>query len=132
MSDKELIVALRDYAKVYSNGQPYSLNPGLAIMAANRIEELGSLVKPYDLTQRFNVGDKIWVAECYDSDYYVVNEDGEYVYSIDIYVGEYSITFYTIKRDGELQEYASHFCFKNYEECQQWCDLQNKKEAKQC
>ena len=132
MSDKELIEALRYYIKEYSLEKPYNLNPGLALMAAKRIEELSSLVKSYNSTQRFNVGDKIWVAECYDSDYYIVNKDGDYIYSIDIYIGEYSITSYTVKRNGEFKEYASHFCFNSYEECQQWCDKQNTKERKLC
>lgn len=126
MSDKELIEALRYYIKEYSLEKPYNLNPGLALMAANRIEELSNSMP------RFNVGDKIWVAECYDSDYYVVNKDGDCVYSIDIYIGEYSITCYTIKKNGEFKEYASHFCFNSYEECQQWCDKQNTKEIKLC
>ena len=40
MTDKKMIEALRDYAKAYTNGKKYDLNPGLALMIANRIEQL--------------------------------------------------------------------------------------------
>lgn len=40
MTDKEIIELLRDYARAYSKGRPYSLNPGIALMIANRIEQL--------------------------------------------------------------------------------------------
>ena len=40
MTDREMIAALREYAKEYTRGKPYGLNPGLALMIANRMEQL--------------------------------------------------------------------------------------------
>ena len=40
MTDKKMIEILRDYAKAYTNGKPYGLNPGFALMVANRMEQL--------------------------------------------------------------------------------------------
>lgn len=40
MTDKKMIEILRDYARAYTSGKPYSLNPGLALMIANRMEQL--------------------------------------------------------------------------------------------
>ena len=40
MTDKQMIAALRDYAKAYTQGKPYGLNPGLALVIANRMEQL--------------------------------------------------------------------------------------------
>ena len=40
MTDKQMIDALRNYARTYTSGKPYSLNPGLALMIANRMEQL--------------------------------------------------------------------------------------------
>jgi hypothetical protein len=126
MSDKELINALRDYAKVYSNGQPYNFNPGLALMAANRIEQLSTA------THIDKIGDKIWVADCYD-EWFVINKE-YYICAIKTHTDyDYQRVAYVIKsNDGDVQELIPSFCFNSYEECQQWCDKQNKKEAKQC
>ena len=35
-----MIEALRDYARSYTNGKEYGFNPGLALMIANRMEQL--------------------------------------------------------------------------------------------
>lgn len=40
MTDKKMIEALRNYAKEYTSGKPYGFNPGLALMIANRMEQL--------------------------------------------------------------------------------------------
>ena len=40
MTDREMIDALRNYARSYTNDKPYALNPGLALMIANRMEQL--------------------------------------------------------------------------------------------
>lgn len=40
MTDKEMIKALRDYAKSCVTDKHYPFNPGLALMIANRIEQL--------------------------------------------------------------------------------------------
>ena len=40
MTDREMIDALRHYARSYTNDHPYALNPGLALMIANRMEQL--------------------------------------------------------------------------------------------
>lgn len=40
MTDKKMIEALRDYSRAYTSGKPYNLNPGLALMIANRMEQL--------------------------------------------------------------------------------------------
>ena len=45
MTDKEMIEALRDYAKEYTSGKPYGFNPGLALMIANRMEQLIALAE---------------------------------------------------------------------------------------
>jgi hypothetical protein len=44
MNDKTMIEALRNYARAYSSDKPYGLNPGLALMIANRMEQLVSIV----------------------------------------------------------------------------------------
>ena len=45
MTDREMIEALRDYARTYTSGKPYGFNPGLALMIANRMEQLIALVE---------------------------------------------------------------------------------------
>ena len=45
MTDKQLIKILRDYTKAYIDGKPYYINPGLALMIANRVEQLVALVE---------------------------------------------------------------------------------------
>ncbi len=40
MTDREMIEALRDYARAYTSDKAYDLNPGLALMIANRMEQL--------------------------------------------------------------------------------------------
>lgn len=45
MTDKKMIESLRDYTRTYTSGKPYSLNPGLALMIANRMEQLVSLAE---------------------------------------------------------------------------------------
>ena len=45
MTDRQMIESLRDYARTYTSGKPYSLNPGLALMIANRMEQLVALAE---------------------------------------------------------------------------------------
>ena len=45
MTDKKMIEALRNYAKEFTKGKPYALNPGLALMIANRMEQLINMVE---------------------------------------------------------------------------------------
>lgn len=45
MDDKELIKALRDYAHNYINDNSYDFNPGLALMVADRMEQLIALAE---------------------------------------------------------------------------------------
>lgn len=45
MTDREMIELLRDYAKAYTNGKPYYLDHGIALMIANRMEKLVSYVE---------------------------------------------------------------------------------------
>ena len=40
MTDKEMIEALRNYAKSYTSDKRYAFNPGLALLIANRMEQL--------------------------------------------------------------------------------------------
>ena len=40
MTDKEMIEALRNYAKSYTSDKKYTFNPGLALLIANRMEQL--------------------------------------------------------------------------------------------
>jgi hypothetical protein len=40
MTDREMIDALRHYAKAYTSDKAYGFNPGLALMIANRMEQL--------------------------------------------------------------------------------------------
>lgn len=48
MTDKKMIELLRDYARAYTSGKPYDLNPGLALMIANRMEQLIGVAKQED------------------------------------------------------------------------------------
>ena len=52
MTDNKMIEALRDYARTYTSGKPYHLNPGLALMIANRMEQLVAIAEK--LTQTKN------------------------------------------------------------------------------
>lgn len=45
MTDRKMIESLRDYAKAYASDKKYDLNPGLALMIANRMEQLIDLVE---------------------------------------------------------------------------------------
>ena len=45
ISDKKLIEMLKQYAKSYNNGEPYGFNPGLALIIANRMEQLITLAE---------------------------------------------------------------------------------------
>lgn len=45
MDDKELIKLLRDYAQAYVNDNHYDFNPGVALMIANRMEQLIALAE---------------------------------------------------------------------------------------
>lgn len=40
MTDKKMIESLRNYARAYVGDKKYDLNPGLALMIANRMEQL--------------------------------------------------------------------------------------------
>jgi hypothetical protein len=40
MTDKAMIEALRNYARAYTSDKAYGFNPGLALMIANRMEQL--------------------------------------------------------------------------------------------
>lgn len=40
MTDREMIEALRNYARSYTSDNKYDFNPGLALMIANRMEQL--------------------------------------------------------------------------------------------
>ena len=59
MTDREMIEALRNYAKEYTKGERYSFNPGLALMIANRIEQLIALIEKVqseaDINQRMEL-----------------------------------------------------------------------------
>jgi hypothetical protein len=48
MSDKKMIELLRDYVKSYTSDKKYDLNPGLALMIANRLEQLSATVEQND------------------------------------------------------------------------------------
>ncbi len=45
MTDKKMIEVLRAYARAYASDKKYDLNPGLALMIANRIEQLISIAE---------------------------------------------------------------------------------------
>lgn len=45
MNDKELIKALRDYAQACVSDKHYDFNPGLALIIANRMEQLTALAE---------------------------------------------------------------------------------------
>ena len=45
MTDREMVEALRDYARTYTKDSKYDFNPGLALMIANRIEQLIAMVE---------------------------------------------------------------------------------------
>lgn len=125
MTDKELIEFLKAYVEAYMDGKPYYLNPGFALMVANRIEQLNVA------THANRIGNKVWIADCHD-EWFVVNKE-YYICAIKTHMDiDYQRVFYVIKsNDGEIQELIPSFCFNSYEECQQWCDKQNKKEARQ-
>lgn len=45
MTDREMIEALRDYARAHVKDRPYGFDPGLALMIANRMEKLLELAE---------------------------------------------------------------------------------------
>ena len=40
MTDREMVELLRNYAKAHMNERPFNLNYGIALMIANRMEQL--------------------------------------------------------------------------------------------
>lgn len=44
MTDKEMIEALRSYARSYTSDKASWFNPGIALMIANRMEQLVELI----------------------------------------------------------------------------------------
>ena len=122
MTDKELITELKNYTKSYTDGKPYSFNPGLALIIANRIEEL------IIIDTQFNIGDRVWVPSCIYDEWFVENKDGCVVDSIRIYIGSEGkeLKMYTLKNNNSFQEYPPRLCFGSYKECQDWCDKNNK------
>ena len=119
MKDIEMIEALRNYAKSYSNGNPYSFNPGVAIMVANRIEQF------VDKQTKFNIGDTVWIPDLYYNWYPSKNEYKIINIKVQINSNDQRI-FYTVKDiDGYTHEYPESMCFSSYDECKQWCDKSN-------
>lgn len=121
MKDTELIEALRNYARSYSNGNPYTFNPGVALMVANRLEQL-------TIKTEFNIGDRVWIPDCVYDEWFVRNKEGDIINSVRIYhnIDGNELKMYTLKNDGYFQEYSPKICFNSYEECKQWCDKENK------
>lgn len=121
MTDKELIKALRDYAKSYVNDMSYGLNPGIALMAANRMEELiGEQVE-------FELGDRVWIPDCVYDEWFIANEDGYIIDGIKIYTNSEGneLKMYMLQNGNEFQECPPKLCFGSYEECEEWCNKQN-------
>ena len=54
MDDIEMIEALRNYARAYTNDKKYNLNPGLALMIANRMEQLVNIVNKYNYKSKLS------------------------------------------------------------------------------
>ena len=132
MNDKKLIDSLRKYAKSYIDGTPYNLNPGLALMIADRLEQLIS-VSPkrnwINVKSKFNIGDTVWVADYYYDDWFISNEDGYLICGIEAYINENTQHVnYVIKdiTNNTISKQPSHHCFGSYDECKQWCDKENK------
>ena len=132
MNDKKLIDSLRKYAKSYIDGTPYNLNPGLALMIADRLEQLISVSpkrKWINIKSQFNIGDTIWVADYYYDDWFISNKDGYLIYGIEAYINENTQHVNYLMKDiinNTISKHPSHHCFGSYDECKQWCDKENK------
>lgn len=77
-----MIEALRNYAKEYTNGKPYGFNPGLALMIANRMEQLIALAEngqsAIDTNQRLCEKLKMYI----DENYYSILPKETLIYNI--------------------------------------------------
>ena len=124
MTDKELIEALRNYAKSYTNGNPYNFNPGIALMVSNRMEQLVGT----SVDEKFNIGDRVWVPDNFYDEWYVINKEGFIIDGIKIHIDSHGhkIKMYTLRDNNGFYEYPPRLCFNNYDECQQWCDKENR------
>lgn len=122
MTDKELIEALRNYAKSCMRGNTYNFNPGLALIIANRIEKLTAI----DI--KFNIGDRVWIPDCIYDEWFVLNEEGYIIDGVQIFHGAEGneLKMYTLKNHNDFQKYPQRLCFGSYEECKEWCDKKNK------
>lgn len=47
MTDREMVALLKDYANAYIEGRPYTLNYGLVLMIAQRMEHLIEMAENY-------------------------------------------------------------------------------------
>lgn len=112
MTDKELIQALRDYAKGYTQNNN-GLNPGVAIMIANRMEELTALVND-DVKIKFSLGDIVWFPDIYNGEYYV-NKDGYIIDGVSVTNDKYG-TNITYTLQGEYGQYRQNMLYGTYKE----------------
>lgn len=116
MTDKELIDALRDYARLYMKGSYYDLNPGIALMVANRMEELATLLND-DIKIKFGLGDRVWFPEIYDGEY-CVKKDGYIIDGVSVTNDRFGTSIsYTLQ--GEYGRYRQNRLYSNYEEAKE-------------
>ena len=115
MTDKELIQALREYAKGYTQNNN-GLNPGVAIMIANRMEELTTLFNN-DMSINFGLGDRVWFPDIYNGEYYV-HKNGYIIDGVSVTNDKFG-TNITYTLQGEYGKYRQNSLYSSYEEAQE-------------
>ena len=121
MSDKELIQALREYAKGYTQHNNI-LNPGVAIMIADRMEELTNLLDN-DIKIKFGLGDRVWFPDMYDGEYYV-NKNGYVIDGVSVTNDRFDTNIsYTLQ--GEYGRYRQNRLYSSYEEAKERAERGN-------
>lgn len=79
-----------------------------------------------NIQTKFNIGDKVWIPNHYHS--WFPMKEAYTVFNIDVNIdAQNQRVFYIIKDDnGNTERYPSKLCFKSYDECKQWCEINNK------
>ncbi len=73
---------------------------------------------------KFNIDDKVYVADLYH-DYYVSKEPYTVV-GIDIDISDHATKIrYRLERDGAVNSAIEDMLFATYEECTKWCEEHN-------
>lgn len=121
MTDRELIQALRKYAKGYTQNNN-GLNPGVAIMIANRMEELVVFLND-NMKIKFGLGDRVWFPDIYDDGYYV-NKDGYIIDGVSVTNSRFG-TSITYTLQGEYGQYGQNKLYGSYKEAKESVERRN-------